>query len=104
MQGLLARGPAVGSSFDSRHVCLLRLYLAAANRARATRSVRTPEPQYGIIRRSLALSAASATTLFPSLRFLFFDFDVNMWRANACPRTTLPLPVFLNRLDAPLWV
>src|SRR5579883_1843508 len=27
-----------------------------------------------------------------------------MWRANACRRTTLPVPVFLNRLDAPLWV
>ncbi len=24
-----------------------------------------------------------------------------MWRENAWPRTTLPVPVFLNRLDAP---
>src|SRR5580692_2860938 len=27
-----------------------------------------------------------------------------MCRANACCRTTFPVPVFLNRLDAPLWV
>ena len=27
-----------------------------------------------------------------------------MWRANACCRTTFPVPVFLNRLDAPLCV
>ena len=27
-----------------------------------------------------------------------------MWRANAWRRFTLPVPVFLNRLDAPLWV
>jgi hypothetical protein len=30
--------------------------------------------------------------------------DVKMWRANAWCRTTLPVPVFLNRLDAPLCV
>ena len=27
-----------------------------------------------------------------------------MWRANACRRVIFPVPVFLNRLDAPLWV
>src|SRR5579863_303979 len=51
-----------------------------------------------------AWSAASATTPLCSLFFLLRDLDVRMCRANAWCRTTFPVPVFLNRLDAPLWV
>src|SRR5580693_4885910 len=56
------------------------------------------------MRCSTAWSAASATTPVCSLFFLLRDLDVRMCRANACCRTTFPVPVFLNRLDAPLWV
>src|SRR6476646_3003514 len=43
-------------------------------------------------------------TLRPNLRFRERGFEVRMWRANACRRATLPVPVFLKRLDAPLCV
>src|ERR1039457_1795552 len=56
------------------------------------------------MRCSLAWSASSATTPVCSLFFLLRDLDVRMCRANACCLTTFPVPVFLNRLDAPLWV
>src|SRR5580658_8103683 len=56
------------------------------------------------MRCSLAWSDLSATTPVCSLFFLLRALEVRMCRANACCRTTLPVPVFLNRLDAPLWV
>src|SRR5580692_9168526 len=56
------------------------------------------------MRCSTAWSALSATTPVCSLFFLLRALDVRMCRANACCRTTFPVPVFLNRLDAPLWV
>src|ERR1700733_9000993 len=56
------------------------------------------------MRCSTAWSAWSATTPVCSLFFLLRALEVRMCRANACCRTTLPVPVFLNRLDAPLWV
>src|ERR1700733_2214224 len=56
------------------------------------------------MRCSTAWSAASATTPVCSLFFRLRDLDVRMCRANACCLTTFPVPVFLNRLDAPLWV
>src|ERR1700733_5371311 len=56
------------------------------------------------MRCSTAWSALSATTPVCSLFFLLRALEVRMCRANACCRTTLPVPVFLNRLDAPLWV
>jgi hypothetical protein len=43
-------------------------------------------------------------TLRPNLRFRERGFEVRIWRANACRRATLPVPVFLKRLDAPLCV
>src|SRR6267142_4174315 len=36
-------------------------------------------------------------------RFLFGDFLVRMWLLNALMRFTLPEPVILNLLRAPLW-
>src|SRR5579872_703475 len=39
-----------------------------------------------------------------SARFRLRVFFVRMWRANECPRTILPPPVFLKRLAAPRWV
>src|SRR6476660_6197437 len=56
------------------------------------------------MRRNTAWSALSATTCSCSFFFLLRRFDVRIWRPYAWPRTTLPVPVFLNRLDAPLWV
>src|SRR5438046_9498193 len=56
------------------------------------------------MRRKTAWSDLSATTCSCSFFFLLRRFDVRMCRPNAWPRTTLPVPVFLNRLDAPLWV
>src|SRR6185437_14985929 len=53
---------------------------------------------------SFAWSVSSATTPCPSLRFRERVFEVKIWRAKACRRATLPVPVFLNRLDAPLCV
>ena len=44
------------------------------------------------------------TTACPSLRLRERDLEVKICRANAWRRFTLPVPVFLNRLDAPLWV
>jgi hypothetical protein len=32
------------------------------------------------------------------------SFDVKMWRIFDWPRTILPVPVFLKRFAAPLWV
>src|SRR6478752_5968984 len=43
-------------------------------------------------------------TVRPNLRFRERGFEVRIWRANACRRATLPVPVFLKRLDAPLCV
>jgi hypothetical protein len=54
--------------------------------------------------RNFAWSVSSAITLRPNLRFRERGFEVRMWRANACRRATLPVPVFLKRLDAPLCV
>src|SRR5580704_4469727 len=56
------------------------------------------------MRRSTAWSAASATTEVCSLFLRLRALEVRMCRANACWRTTFPVPVFLNRLDAPLCV
>lgn len=50
------------------------------------------------------LSALSTNVLFPSLFFLLLDFFVRMWLLNAFLRLILPLPVFLNRFFAPLFV
>ena len=50
------------------------------------------------------LLASSATLAWPSRRFRERDLEVKMWRAKACRRLILPVPVFLNRLAAPLWV
>jgi hypothetical protein len=48
--------------------------------------------------------AGSATADRTSRRFRERDFEVRMWRANAWWRLIFPVPVFLNRLAAPLWV
>jgi len=47
---------------------------------------------------------SSAMTPCPKRRFRARDLEVKMWRAKAWLRLILPVPVFLNRLDAPLWV
>ena len=73
-----------------------------AARARATRTVRTRQLHLGIIRLSLGASVLSTTTPLPSFLFLERAFDVRMWRENACRRVILPVPVLLNRFDAPL--
>src|SRR5579871_3397060 len=46
----------------------------------------------------------SATADFTSRRLRERTFEVRMCRAPEWWRTTLPVPVFLNLLDAPLWV
>src|ERR1700709_1484975 len=56
------------------------------------------------MRFNFAWSEGSATTEVCSLFLRLRALDVRMCLANACCRTTFPVPVFLNRLDAPLWV
>src|SRR5947209_20089553 len=52
----------------------------------------------------LGSSALSTSVPRSRRRFVFFAFEVRIWRMNACPRFTRPLAVFLKRLEAPLWV
>jgi len=40
----------------------------------------------------------------PSLDLVLCAFEVRMWRILDWPRLNLPVPVFLKRLAAPLWV
>jgi len=40
----------------------------------------------------------------PSLLLRLLAFEVRMWRAKACRRSTLPLAVILKRFCAPRWV
>ena len=60
--------------------------------------------QYGIILFTFGMSASLTKTLLPNLRLRFLAFEVRMWRRNECPRFTLPVAVFLKRLEAPLCV
>src|SRR5947209_18962379 len=39
-----------------------------------------------------------------SCRLRLVGLEVRMWRAKACPRLILPVPVLRKRLAAPLWV
>src|SRR5215471_17668476 len=48
--------------------------------------------------------ASSAMEACPRRRLRERALEVRMCRANACRRLIFPVPVFLNRLDAPLWV
>ena len=59
---------------------------------------------YGIIRLTLRTSPSLTSVAVPNLRLRLCALDVNMWRRPECPRFTLPVAVFLKRLDAPLWV
>src|ERR1700761_8074974 len=59
---------------------------------------------YGIMRSTFGKSASETSTVPPRWRLVFFSFDVKMWRILVCPRSTLPLAVFLKRLAAPLCV
>ena len=48
--------------------------------------------------------AGETTTDLTSLRLRFLAFEVRIWRAKACRRSTLPVAVTLKRFCAPLWV
>src|SRR5579871_4180383 len=52
----------------------------------------------------LGSSALSTNVSRSRRRLVFFALEVRIWRMNACPRLTRPVPVFLKRLAAPLWV
>ena len=54
--------------------------------------------------RIAAAFAGETMTDWPSLRLRFLAFEVRMWRAKACRRSTLPVAVILKRFCAPLWV
>src|SRR5271156_5358149 len=56
------------------------------------------------MRATFAWSASETSVLCASLRLVLVSFDVRMWRIFDWPRTILPVPVFLKRLAAPLWV
>ena len=48
--------------------------------------------------------AGETISALPNLRLRFLAFEVRMWRAKACRRSTLPVAVTLKRFCAPLWV
>lgn len=50
------------------------------------------------------VSGSEAITANRSRRFRFVDFEVRIWRCIELLRFTLPVPVFLKRLAAPLCV
>src|SRR5262252_7039329 len=56
------------------------------------------------MRFTLCRSPSLTRVAVPSLRLRLFFFEVRMWRRNALLRFTLPVPVFLKRLAAPLCV
>jgi hypothetical protein len=56
------------------------------------------------MRATFAWSPSETITLLPSLRFTLGDLDERMCRVFVWCRTILPVPVFLKRLAAPLWV
>lgn len=56
------------------------------------------------MRATFAWSPSETTMLLPSLRFTLGDLDERMCRVFVWCRTILPVPVFLKRLAAPLWV
>src|SRR3569833_2466978 len=56
------------------------------------------------MRATFVLSPSETSTFFPCLRFTFGDFDERIWRTLVWPRLILPVPVFLKRFFAPVWV
>ena len=56
------------------------------------------------MRATFAWSPSDTIALLPSFRLVFGDFDERICRVFVCPRTILPVPVFLKRLAAPEWV
>ena len=48
--------------------------------------------------------AGETTADCPNLRLRLLAFEVRMWRAKACRRSSLPVAVSLKRFCAPLWV
>src|ERR1700728_218789 len=65
---------------------------------------RPKDQAYGIMRFTFGKSASETSTVPPSLRLVLFAFEVRMWRILVCPRSTLPVAVFLKRLAASLCV
>src|SRR5918993_1207467 len=72
--------------------------------ARPRTQVRGPVYLYGSIKLILRASPGVTTLLPRACRLTLVVLLVRMWRLNAAPRTILPVPVFLNRFAAPLWV
>src|SRR5512146_777897 len=56
------------------------------------------------MRATFAKSPSETSTIFPNLRFVLGDLDERMWRVFVWPRLILPVPVFLKRFFAPVWV
>src|SRR3569833_169123 len=56
------------------------------------------------MRATFAKSPSETSTILPSLRFTFGDLDERIWRVLVWPRLILPVPVFLKRFFAPVWV
>src|SRR5208282_5156012 len=54
------------------------------------------------IRFTLRRSPSLTSVAVPRWRLRFLALELSMWRSPECPRFTLPLAVFLKRLDAPL--
>src|ERR1035441_2673236 len=56
------------------------------------------------MRATFLKSPSDTRTFLPSFRFTFGDFDERIWRVLVWCRTILPVPVFLKRFFAPVWV
>src|SRR3977135_1506587 len=56
------------------------------------------------MRATLRLSPSETRTRPLNFFLTFLDLEVRMWRFLVWPRRIVPVPVFLKRLAAPLWV
>src|SRR4051794_22066907 len=56
------------------------------------------------MRATFLKSPSETSTILPSLRFVLGDFDERIWRVLVWPLLILPVPVFLKRFFAPVWV
>src|SRR5215831_13964141 len=93
LQSFLASLPSFGTTCDPRHDSFLLFQSCNLHLA-----------QPGNNRLSASVLVASTSTAPLSRRLRFRLLLVRMCRFPACRRTIFPLPVFANRLAAPLWV
>src|ERR1035438_10693213 len=56
------------------------------------------------MRATFLKSPSETSRVRPSLRFTLGDFEVRMCRVFVWPRLILPVPVWLKRFFAPVWV